>query len=176
MAANIQTPNNPDPDRDREIFLEAIAGRKFTLADVIGQAGGDFLKGESPVPKLVQLKTELKAFLRDELQDSSGALLLVLQNDVDEADALISQSFERPLVALQRYLEDTLSHPEKLYELVRQTDFRWGQLYGSRPHFNTPGQTPHPEDEYTHESVKQQLEYLLGVIKKRLAPAEQQES
>ncbi|WLT37274.1 hypothetical protein NON20_15185 [Synechocystis sp. B12] len=34
-------------DRDRQIFLEAIAGRERTLADVIGQAGEIFSK-ESP--------------------------------------------------------------------------------------------------------------------------------
>lgn len=107
-------------DRDRQIFLEAIAGRERTLADVIGQAGGDFLKGESPVPKLIQRKTELKLFVNDYLEDSEGALLLVLQNRIDQADALISKHLEFPLIALTTMLEQVLDNSALLTEIVRQ--------------------------------------------------------
>ena len=40
---------------------------------------------------------------------------------------------------------------------MRQVDIKWGQMYGERPHFQQPGQPPHPDDEYTHESVRQDL-------------------
>jgi len=40
---------------------------------------------------------------------------------------------------------------------VRQADARWGEMYDERPYFQQPGQTAHPDDEYTHESVRQAL-------------------
>ena len=158
----------PQPDRDRELFLEALAGRKITVADVIAQSGGDFLKGESPVPKLVQLKIELKLFLNQALRDSEGALLWVLQNQVDDADDFISQFQDRPLMALQKLVEEIINNPGLLTEIVRQADFRWGQIYGERPHFDIPGRNPHPDDQYTFASVQQQLKDLLGEISKNL--------
>ncbi|MGA1621660.1 MAG: hypothetical protein ACO36E_02910 [Synechocystis sp.] len=166
------TSQNPSPDRqpdrDRELFLEAIAGRKMTMADVIGQCGGDFLKGESPVPKLVQLKIELKLFLNQALPDSDGALLWVLQNQVDDADDLVSQFADRPLLALQGLVATLIDNPGLLTETVRQADFRWGQIYDERPHFDLPGRPTHPDDPYTHASVRQQLTTLLGEIDRRL--------
>lgn len=161
-----ESPNVPksDPDHDRQIFLEAIAGRERTLADIIGQAGGDFLKGESPVPKIVQCKTELKLFLNDNLRDSEGALLLVLQNYIDEADALISQHQDQPLVALTKTIWGIIDNQALLTEIVRQADFRWGQIYDERPHFNLPGELSHPDDPYTATSVRRQLENLLAVM------------
>ena len=158
----------PQPDRDRELFLEALAGRKITVADVIAQSGGDFLKGESPVPKLVQLKIELKLFLNQALRDSEGALLWVLQNQVDDADDFISQFQDRPLMALQKLVEEIINNPGLLTEIVRQADFRWGQIYDERPHFDIPGRNPHPDDQYTFASVQQQLKDLLGEISKNL--------
>jgi hypothetical protein len=153
-----------NPDQNRQMFLEAIAGRERTLADIIGQAGGDFLKGESPVPRLVQRKTELKLFLNDNLQDSEGALLLVLQSHIDEADALISQHQDHPLVALTKIIWEIIDNPTLLTEIVRQSDFRWGQIYDERPHFDIPGKLSHPDDPYTLASVRGQLENLLTVI------------
>ena len=158
----------PQPDRDRELFLEALAGRKITVADVIAQSGGDFLKGESPVPKLVQLKIELKLFLNQALRDSEGALLWVLQNQVDDADDFISQFQDRPLMALQKLVEEIINNPGLLTEIVRQADFRWGQIYDERPNFDIPGRNPHPDDQYTFASVQQQLKDLLGEISKNL--------
>ncbi len=158
------TPPESNPDQNRQMFLEAIAGRERTLADIIGQAGGDFLKGESPVPRLVQRKTELKLFLNDNLEDSEGALLLVLQNHIDEADALISQHQDCPLVALTKIIWEIIDNPALLTETVRQSDFRWGQIYDERPHFDIPGKQSHPEDPYTLVSVRGQLENLLTVI------------
>ena len=43
-------------------------------------------------------------------------------------------------------------------------DCQWGQLTGERPYFQSPGQTAHPDDEYTHESVNRQLAQLLESI------------
>ncbi len=151
-------------DRDRQLFLDAIAGREFTLADVIGQAGGDFLKGESPVPKLVQIKTQLKLFISEYLQDSSGALQAVLKQLVDQADEQISHHLDQPLLALREVITPILEKPSELYELVHQVDFKWGQMYEERPYFQQPGSPAHPDDEYTHESVKIQLTKFLAKV------------
>jgi hypothetical protein len=41
----------------------------------------------------------------------------------------------------------------------------WGEMNDERPHFQRPGQPPHPDDEYTHESVYQQLVELSDRLK-----------
>jgi len=154
-----------DDDRDRQLFLEAIAGREFTLADVIGQSGGDFMKGESPVPKLVQLKTELKRFTSTHLRDLSGSLQAILHQHIDQADEPISRHLAQPLLALEEIIEKFLSHSEILHELVQQVDFKWGQMYDERPYFQNLGTPAHPDDEYSHESVEIQLTDFLAQIR-----------
>ncbi|MEA5535194.1 hypothetical protein [Crocosphaera sp. XPORK-15E] len=155
---------NNEQDRNRAIQQEILSGRKFSLAEAIGREGGDFLKGESPVPKLLQATTEIKTFIAQNLQDSSGALQIILQTWVTNDEAGVSQYLNTPLDALRQLLKTILDHPELLYELVRQVDFKWGQLYDERPYFQSPGQTPHPDDEYTHESVKAMLLTLLNTL------------
>lgn len=147
--------------RDQEILQEIRAGREITLADIIGQAGGNFLKGESPVPKLVQVTTEINLFIANHLQDSEGALQSVLQTLVKGEEATVSQYLDTPLEALKVILTQLLSNDAIFFDFVKQVDAKWGQMYGERPHFQQPGQTPHPDDEYTHKSVKIQLEDLL---------------
>ena len=92
--SNADDRETEDLARDRELFLEAMSGREFTLADVIAQAGGNFLKGESPIPKLVQIKNELKLFISQNLHDLSGSLKAILQNEVDQADKAISHHLD----------------------------------------------------------------------------------
>ncbi|HAC64120.1 MAG TPA: hypothetical protein DCF68_11425 [Cyanothece sp. UBA12306] len=146
-----------DKQRYQDIRQEILAGREFSLAEVIGREGGDFLKGESPVPKLVQAITEIKVFIAQNIADSSGALQQVLQTWVEEDEASVSRHLQTPIVALSEILESIINNQQLLYELVRQVDFRWGQIYDERPYFQQPGQPPHPDDEYTHESVQQKL-------------------
>ncbi|WP_013323961.1 hypothetical protein [Gloeothece verrucosa] len=155
-----QDKNTPD-----ELLQDILAGRQFSLADVIGREGGDFLKGESPVPKLLQAVTEINVFIAQNLADSSGALQAILQNWVKDDQAGVSRHLNCPLLALRDLLETIVNNPQLLYELVKQVDFKWGQIYDERPHFQLPGQPPHPEDEYTHESVKEKLNNLLELVK-----------
>ncbi|MBF2078469.1 MAG: hypothetical protein IGR76_08105 [Synechococcales cyanobacterium T60_A2020_003] len=157
-------PSESDPDPDYALQQDILSGRKFSLADAIGREGSGFLKGESTVPKLVQAKTEVMVFIRNHLPDGSGALQSVLQDIVQADDARISAYVDCPLYALRDAVQDVLSHRERLYELVRQVDMRWGHMYGERPYFQKPGQDPHPEDEYTHESVQVMLEHLLDAL------------
>ncbi|ACK66556.1 conserved hypothetical protein [Rippkaea orientalis PCC 8801] len=152
-------------ERYQDIRQEILAGREFSLAEVIAREGGDFLKGESPVPKLVQATTEINVFIAQNIADSSGALQQVLQTWVKGDEASVSRYLNTPLVALSEILESLITNQELLYELVKQVDFRWGQLYDEKPYFQQPGQAPHPDDEYTHESVKQKLIELQEIVR-----------
>lgn len=151
-------------DEDLEICQEILAGRQFSLAEVIGREGGSFLKGESPVPKLLQAKAEINLFIDSHLVDSSGALKAVLQSLVASDEAYVSRHLNSPLEALREFLEMLICNPQLLYEFVKQVDIQWGQLFGERPYFQQPGRASHPDDEYTHESVQQQLVKLLNSL------------
>lgn len=155
------------PD-DLDLTQDIVERREFTLADFIAQEGADFLKGESPVPKLVQVKTEIKQFIAANLGDSSGALQAILQLLVDEELDKVSQNLDNPVRALELILEEILDNQELLYELVHRVDVKWGQIYGERPYFQQPNQTPHPEDEYTHTSVGDDLVDFLAIVKENL--------
>lgn len=155
----------PMTPEDEDLQRDILQGRKFTLADLIAREGGDFLKGESPVPKLVQVTTEIKQFIAANLGDSSGALQAILQLVVDEETGKVSQNLDSPLQALAAILEEFLDRPPLLHELVHRVDVRWGQMYGERPHFQQPGQIPHPEDEYTHDCVRERLVKLLEKVR-----------
>ncbi|MDJ0517311.1 MAG: hypothetical protein QNJ74_14035 [Trichodesmium sp. MO_231.B1] len=165
MISNSSNSEEPQPERkpphqleEEEILHDImLRGREFTLADVIGQEGGAFMKGESPVPKLVQVKTEINTLISQNLQDVSGVLQAVLYRWVEEDTARISKHLDAPLQALLGLLKSILENPPILYELVRQVDMLWGEINNERPYFQRPGQPPHPDDEYTHESVYQQL-------------------
>ncbi|AFZ55361.1 hypothetical protein WEU38_17235 [Cyanobacterium aponinum AL20118] len=157
-----------DLDQDLELQKDIYQGREFTLADFIAKEGGDFLKGESPVPKIVQLKTEINFFIKNNLKDLSGSLQAVLQDWVNISDDKISSNRENPLNALSLIIEEIISNDNLYYEFVRQVDLKWGQMYQERPYFQKPGQIPHPEDEYTHDSVKIQLLDLLTRVKSQL--------
>ena len=160
--------NSKNPDEDLLLQQDILRDRPFSLAEAIGREGGTFLKGESTVPKLVQVVTAINTFIARQLHDPSAALRATLHQWI-EADPRVSQYKETPLVALKVILQSILANPQLLYELVRQVDIKWGQMYDERPYFQQPGQPPHPNDEYTHESVRQDLEDLLTKLKDRLS-------
>lgn len=160
-----------DPTVEQEIRL----ARKFSLAEAIGREGGNFLKGESPIPPLVRAVTAIQLFINLHLADSPGALQAVLQSWVKAQDAQVSRHLAAPLRALEALLEDILSTPETFYEFVRQTDMRWGQIFGEPPHFQQPGEPPHPDDAYTHESVRATLTAFLEQVREAAAAGWPQE-
>ncbi|MBP0018486.1 MAG: hypothetical protein J7647_13175 [Cyanobacteria bacterium SBLK] len=151
-------------DRDLAIQRDILSGRKFSLAEAIGREGGSFLKGESPVPRLAQAIAKLQMFVKQNLSDSSGALQAVLYVAI-ETDSRVSQSLDSPLVALDKILSSLLENENLFYEFVNRVDRKWGQIYGERPYFQQPGQPPHPEDEYSHESVRSQLVEFLKIVR-----------
>lgn len=148
---------NPPQHPSQNIEQELRLGRKFSLADVIGQEAGNFMQGESPVPRLVQARTEVLDQLDTHLNDSYGSLQQVLHHWIEGDDVRISRYLDTPIQALKELLTHILQSPETLYELVRQADATWGRMYDERPHFQQPGQAAHPDDAYTHESVRQTL-------------------
>ncbi len=161
MTSNKEDKNN---DRDLAIQREILSGRKFSLAEAIGREGGSFLKGDSPVPKQVQAIAQIHSFIKKNLSDPQGALVAVLSTWV-ETDLRVAENLNSPLIALNQILSSLLDNQNLLYEFVRQVDFKWGQIYDERPYFQRPGQTAHPNDEYTHESVRLQLIELLEIVK-----------
>lgn len=148
-----------DRNRDREdlsLQQDIINSRPYSLAEAIGREGGTFLKGESTVPKLVQVITAINTFINRHLIDPDAALQATLHQWV-EGDSRVSKYKKIPLQALSEILQSIIDRPHLLYELVHQVDIKWGQMYGERPYFQQPGQPPHPHDVYTHESVRQNL-------------------
>ncbi|WP_204137805.1 hypothetical protein [Halomicronema sp. CCY15110] len=159
-----QSPSDSELEADQAIEREIRQGRKYSLADAISQEGGDFLKGESPIPKLVQVKSAIKHFINLHLSDAAGALQATLLTAVQSDDVICSRHFATPLQALAEMLQPLLAHDVQLREFVRQVDMRWGQMYDERPHFERPGHPPHPDDEYTIESVRSQLQALMTAV------------
>ena len=144
-------------DIDEDLLLQDILdSRPYSLAEAIGREGGTFLKGESTVPKLVQVITKINTFIDRNLDDPAASLQAILHQWV-KGDPRVSQYKETPLVALAEILQSIVDNLNLLYELVRQVDIKWGQMYGERPYFQQPGEPPHPDDEYTHESVRQDI-------------------
>ena len=146
---------------DADIQQDIRRGRPFSLADAIGQEAGGFMKGESPVPKLVQVQGEVDQILKANLDDLEGALQQVLGRWLEDDPIRLSRYLDSPVEAVRDLLKTVLASPETLYDLVHQTDVLWGRLYDERPHFQRPGQVPHPDDEYTHASVRAALEACL---------------
>jgi hypothetical protein len=149
-----------DPDIQQELRLS----RPFSLADAIGQEAGDFMKGASPIPPLVQAKHGAQQALKESLADSPGALQRVLEQWLADDETRLSSYLGNPVEAVKDLLESVLQSPVTFYELVRQTDVMWGKIYDSRPHFQQPGQAPHPDDEYTHDSVRESLKNCLNYL------------
>jgi hypothetical protein len=149
---------------DRALQREIRQGRSFSLADAIGREGRDFLKGYSPVPRLVQARRTIIVFISRQLDDRSGALQAVLITWVESDDAAVSQHIEAPLQALVTILNSILSTPITLHELTRQVSVKWGQMSDEQPYFQTPGQPAHPQAEYSHESVADKLAHLLSGV------------
>jgi hypothetical protein len=161
-------PGMSDEDRkrqEREIEHEIRRRRKFTLAEVIGREGGGFFKGESPVPMLARAIAGLTLFIERHVPDSSGALRRVLERRIRDSETIVGKHFDDPLAALEIIVDQMLSSDARLYEIVRQVDVEWGRLMLERPHFQKPGQDPHPDDEHTHESVRAKLEALRGLLR-----------
>jgi hypothetical protein len=151
-------------ERRAEIERDARRGRRFTLADAIGREGARFFDGESPVPMLARVTAGLSQFVDRHVADSSGALRAVLKRKIRTSEHIVGEHFDDPLVGLEIIVEQLLGTEARLHEFVRQVDAEWGRIMFERPHFQQPGQAPHPDDEHTHEGVRAELESLLDKL------------
>ena len=161
-----------DIDEDLLLQQDILDSRPYSLAEAIGREGGTFLKGESTVPKLVQVITKINTFIDRNLNDPAASLQAILHQWV-KGDPRVSKYKETPLVALDEILQSLIDNPNLLYELVRQVDIKWGQMYDERPYFQQPGEPPHPNDEYTHESVRQDILDLQTKLQQQLKKLEE---
>lgn len=152
---------------DEKLETEARSRRKFTLAEAIAREGKGTFQGVSAVPALRQAQQEISQFIRAHLRDSSGALVRVLEIRLKSHATLVGSHLDDPLEALAIDVRRILERDAVLFEFVRQVDQKYGEMYQERPHFQRPGQDAHPEDEYTHASVKDDLADLLARIDAR---------
>ena len=148
---------------DAEIEQDIRAHRKFTLAEAIGRMGGDLLKGASPITGKRQAELAIEHYLRKQLPDAEGALLVVLQRRVKESEILM-KNYEQPFEVLFRVIKSLLDSEERLRRFVGQVDTEWGRLYSERPYFEFEGRSPHPQDPYTLATVRAQLVGLLAKL------------
>ncbi len=149
---------NPSNDA---IQREMRVQQKFSMAGAIGRAGSGLMKGESPVSKQEQSITLLTQWIDQHTPDSSGALKSILRRRVRNNEMLLARHLNQPCNALREIIDTILASDYTLQEFVRQVDVRWGELYQERPLFQPEGQAPSPADEYTYESVRQDLTLLL---------------
>ncbi len=139
--------------------------RQFELADAIAREGKTFLKGDDAIPRPLRAMAQINQVITKGLHDPGSALKTALQNWVRD-DLRVSRHLDQPLVALSLILADlTSSSPASrlsptFYEFARQVNMMWGQLTGDPPHFQKPGQPPHPEAEYSHTRIHSALEQL----------------
>ena len=147
--------------------------QKFSVAGAIGRAGSGLMKGESPISQLEQSITALTQLIDQHTLDPSGALKSVLCRRVRDSELLLARNLKQPCNVLQEIIDAILASDYAIQEFVRQVDVRWGEMYHERPMFQSEGLAPHPADEYTYESVRQDLILLLEKLQqpKILNPA-----
>lgn len=151
-------------EEEELIERDILSGRKFSIAEAIGREGGSLIKGYNPIPRLDQVVSFLTVFIEKNINDTSRVLMTVLQANVKNDRIKIAESIETPLQYLHNLIKSYVDNPHQLYEITREVDFKWGQINDEKPHFQKPGETPHPDDEYTHETVKKMLSKLLVKI------------
>lgn len=154
-----QNPDNAEVQRDLR------AQQKFSVAGAIGRAGSGLLKGGSPVSQQEQSVTAITQWIDQHTLDPSGALKSILRRRVRDNDLLVAHHLKQPYTALRKIIETILASDYSLKEFVRQVDVRWGEMYQERPLFENGDQVADPADEYTHESVRQDLTVLLEKLK-----------
>jgi hypothetical protein len=156
--------NSQSPEADAELEREVRLGRKFSLADAIGRAGGaGVMKGESAVPRLRQAELEIDAWLRSHLADGGGPFEVVLCRRVSASDLML-EALDQPLSALAAYCRRALDSDCLLEELVREVDVEWGRVMVERPRFEKAGAPSDPDDPYTVASVRRGLSDLLELL------------
>ena len=146
-----------DESSPKDIERKLRQGRKFTPEEALARmAGPGAMKGASPVSPILQAETEVGNWLRDNLDDPTGALEVQLHRHIKGSSALLN-SLDRPLEALAQYLRRIVESEATLHEVVREADVEWGRRMDERPHFERQGAAANPDDPYTVEGVRKLL-------------------
>ena len=148
-------------EADAQLEREIRDGRKFTLEEAIGRlAGPGMMKGVSPATRKQQSEAEIETYLDRHLMSPAGAMSIVLLRRVKESELLLN-NLDQPLIVLAACVQQILDSEYLLQEIVRESDVEWGRVYGERPFFEKAGSSPHQDDPYTIDSVRQALSQLL---------------
>ena len=146
-----------DEKSPKDIEQELRQGRKFTPEEALARmAGPGAMKGASPVSPILQAEAEVGNWLRDNLDDPTGALQVQLHRHI-KGSATLLNNLDRPLAALAEYLRRIVESEAVLEEVVREADVEWGRRMDERPHFEREGAAANPDDPYTIEGVRKVL-------------------
>jgi hypothetical protein len=157
MSERTDKPKSPE---DAEIEREARISRKFTLFHAIGRSAAGLLKGTSPVTRKQQAEVAVESLLEHHLDDSQGALAIVLLRQVSGSEELLA-SYDDATEALRKFVERIMVSDKRLGQLVTRVDAEWGRIYLEPPHFDRAEQPPDPDDPYTLDGVRDKLAALL---------------
>ena len=161
MSDHAEKKDKQPSKADAELEREIRAGRKFTLGEAIGRmAGSGAMKGASPMAGKKQAQTAIEEFLSHHLNDSAGALRVVLRRHSAGSEQLLTH-YDQPLLFLAEYLRKVLASDVLLKDIVDEADIEWGRINGERPYFEREGCAPNPDDPYTLASVRKTLTSLL---------------
>lgn len=130
------------------------------MEDLVKRMGEGMMTGGSPTSLRTQALATLDTFLHTNSRDPWACLNPILLRWAEQDESL-ALNYANPLVALKHTVAGILERKESLYEFVRQVDVQYAQTHQEKPIFQQPGDTPHPDDEYTHESVEKDLQALL---------------
>ncbi|MBU2500385.1 hypothetical protein KJ682_03545 [bacterium] len=146
-------PSLPDEDELRK-------GRKFDLSEAVARDAGQALKGASPVAAHDQTVFAARELIEAGLHDPEGSLQRTLVSRLDTDKPLVAAHFNDAAALLRQFLARILGSDAALADLVRDVDARWGREYQERPHFETGGSEPHPDDPYTLQGVNDALQHF----------------
>ncbi len=152
-----------------KIQSELRIQQKFSTAGAIGRAGSGLMKGESPISQQEQSIILLTQWIDQHTPDPSGALKSILRRSVRGSELLVGRNLNQLSNVLKEIINAILASDYALQEFVNRVDIRWGELYQERPLFQTGGETPRPGDEYTFESVRQDLLSLLEKLSQHVS-------
>lgn len=159
-----EEPKKPRAEDDAELEREIRSRREFSVAEAIARHNSDLLKGASPVTLKRQAEFVIERYLEVRLDDTEGALRVVLRRRIRESERLLSTGYEEPLEALSGLTAGILGSEASLRRFVAAVDAEWGRIYSERPHFELPGRPADRGDPYTIASVRAALESLCSAL------------
>lgn len=128
---------------------------------------------DGTMPPMEQVRLAAITLLHAAVKDSQGALYKIFEQDLRQEEALFGAMIRRmgswSAEELHAHLCEVLAVLAKrvirndaaLAEFTRRVDAMWGEMNDERPHFQQTGDAAHPDDPYTHASVRKSLAHLV---------------